>query len=108
MLQAQTPVEADERRRADVMARIGQVVAEGLQEGAALRVQPYGSFVSGLYTPAGDLDIALEGCVRQGCARGAPGCLPAGEGGCIGEDVALEGCVRQGGARGAPACPPAG
>ena len=30
---------------------------------------PYGSFVGKLYTPNGDLDIALEGCVRSGCAR---------------------------------------
>ena len=51
------------------MARIGAVVAEGLQDGAELHVLPYGSFVSKLYTPNGDLDIALEGCVRSGCAR---------------------------------------
>ncbi len=50
------------------MARIGDVVAEGLQDGAELHVLPYGSFVSKLYTPNGDLDIALEGCVRSGCA----------------------------------------
>ena len=68
-MQAQTPCEADEQRRADVMARIGAVVAEGLQEGAELLVLPYGSFVSKLYTPNGDLDIALEGCVRSRCVR---------------------------------------
>ncbi len=66
--QAQTPCEADEQRRAGVMERIGAVVAEGLQDGAELHVQPYGSFVSGLYTPSGDLDIALEGFVHHGCA----------------------------------------
>ena len=30
---------------------------------------PYGRVVSKLYTPNGELDIALEGCVRSGCAR---------------------------------------
>ncbi|KAK9832586.1 hypothetical protein WJX81_001551 [Elliptochloris bilobata] len=66
LVEAQTPCEADERRRADVMARVGAVVAEGLQDGAELHVQPYGSFVSKLYTPNGDLDIALEGLLRHG------------------------------------------
>ena len=32
-----------------------------------LHVLPYGRVVSKLYTPNGDLDIALEGCVRSGC-----------------------------------------
>ena len=28
-------------------------------------VQPYGSFVSGLYTPDGDLDITIEGDLKR-------------------------------------------
>ena len=34
-----------------------------------MHVLPYGSFISKLYTPNGDLDIPLEGCVRSRCVR---------------------------------------
>ena len=39
-----------------------------------MHVLPYGSFISKLYTPNGDLDIPLEGCVRSGCEGAAHAC----------------------------------
>ena len=32
-------------------------------------MRPYGSFVSGLYTPQGDLDLALDGSLDYKCVR---------------------------------------
>lgn len=79
-----------------MMARIGAVVAEGLQDGAELHVLPYGSFVSKLYTPNGDLDIALEGCVRSGCAGLGIGSLGSRLYMPSALDNALEACMRSG------------
>lgn len=60
-MQEQIPGERDETMRMDIIERINSVVAKGLCGYTDLRVEPYGSFVSGLCTPGGDLDIAIEG-----------------------------------------------
>ena len=60
-MQEQTPSERDAERRQDILERLGSIVAAGLDGHTGLRVEPYGSFVSGLYCPTGDLDISIEG-----------------------------------------------
>lgn len=48
--------------------QLGGIVAAGLDGHTGLRVEPYGSFVSGLYSPSGDLDISIEGFFGRECA----------------------------------------
>ena len=52
--------------RDDVLRRMNEVVGRGLAGFMDLHVEPYGSFVSRLYTPGGDLDIAVEGDAPPG------------------------------------------
>lgn len=61
-----TPSDADHQRRVRVIKWLSELVARGVWRGRGLTVQPYGSFVSGLYSPGGDLDIALEGFATVG------------------------------------------
>ena len=61
MLQSQEPNEEDEQKRTRVLADINKLVTEGLCGWHGMHVAPYGSFVSGLYTSTGDLDISIEG-----------------------------------------------
>lgn len=65
--QRETPSEADAALRADVLARLGQLVARNVLGFEGLSVRPYGSFVSGLYSPEGDLDVALDGFLDYRC-----------------------------------------
>ena len=60
------PTAADKAVREQVLQRMNEVVAGGLAGYSNLHVEPYGSFVSGLYTPGGDLDIAIEGIAPTG------------------------------------------
>ena len=60
-VQEQTPSPADWSVRNDVLRRVNALVARGLAGMTDLHVEPYGSFVSNLFTPGGDLDIAVEG-----------------------------------------------
>ena len=48
-----------------ILQRIGGLVKSGLGEYEDLYVEPYGSFVSGLYTPSGDLDISIQGSLGE-------------------------------------------
>ncbi len=62
-MQEQTPSPEDAEKRRQILERLGAIVAAGLDGHIGLRVEPYGSFVSGLYCPTGDLDISIEGHV---------------------------------------------
>ena len=56
------------RARDDVLARLGQLVtgAATLWQVGRLHVEPYGSYVGGLFNIDGDLDIAIEGDGPEG------------------------------------------
>ena len=55
------PTEEDAQMRNLVLQQINKLVTEGLRGWHGMHVAPYGSFVSGLYTSTGDLDISIEG-----------------------------------------------
>ena len=82
--QEQTPKEQDRAVRQQVLDSVNQVVGKGLAGFTDLHVEPYGSFVSGLYTPGGDLDIAIENSVvgRYAPAAATPTGLCAQESHC--------------------------
>ena len=63
-LQSQTPQPQDFEARHQVILRINHTIQPGLLQYRGLRVDHYGSFTSGLFTPSGDLDIAIEGTLR--------------------------------------------
>ncbi|GAB4813989.1 hypothetical protein N2152v2_001035 [Parachlorella kessleri] len=56
-----TPYTAELDARCAVMDRLRSVAQTGIQFCLGLDLEPYGSFVSGLYTPRGDLDLSIEG-----------------------------------------------
>lgn len=60
-VQREEPTEEDARKRQVVLQQVNQLVTEGLRGWHGMHVAPYGSFVSGLYTSTGDLDISIEG-----------------------------------------------
>ncbi|KAK9905558.1 hypothetical protein WJX75_002111 [Coccomyxa subellipsoidea] len=70
VIQEQTPGPQDAARRRQILEKLGGIVGAGLDGHTELRVEPYGSFVSGLYSPTGDLDISIEGnCGKEGRGR---------------------------------------
>ena len=66
--QEQTPSAEDAARRRDVVARIDALVRSGLDAHRHLFIAAYGSFLSGLYAPTGDLDLSIEGQLGRRCA----------------------------------------
>ena len=60
------------RARDEVLARLDRLLREagGLWEVSRLHVEPYGSYLSGLFSLESDLDIAIEGDGPDGCACG--------------------------------------
>ena len=62
-MQEQTPSPSDYEVRHAVIMRMRDIVAHGLNFYSGLGVEPYGSFVSNLFTPTGDLDLAIEGAM---------------------------------------------
>ena len=60
-VQKQQPAESDEAVRQRVLKEVNALVQPGLLGYRGMHVAPYGSFVSGLYTSTGDLDISIEG-----------------------------------------------
>lgn len=64
-LQKETPEDKDYRIRNDLIRRLNDAVKSGLLSFKGLHVEHYGSFTSGLFTPTGDLDIAVEGILRH-------------------------------------------
>ncbi len=66
--QAQTPSAEDRAQRDDVVGRIDALVRSGLDNNKRLFITAYGSFLSGLYSPNGDLDLSIEGLVGRQCA----------------------------------------
>lgn len=60
-VQSQEPTEEDARKRNLVLQQVNKLVTDGLRGWHGMHVAPYGSFVSGLYTSTGDLDISIEG-----------------------------------------------
>ncbi|KAA6421869.1 MAG: hypothetical protein FRX49_08188 [Trebouxia sp. A1-2] len=65
-VQKQQPSEADEAVRQRVLQDMNALVQPGLLGYTGMHVAPYGSFVSGLYTSGGDLDISIEGFRTRG------------------------------------------
>jgi len=61
ILQSQEPSAADRQIRERVLREVNALVQPGLNGYHGMHVAPYGSFVSGLYTSTGDLDISIEG-----------------------------------------------
>lgn len=64
-MQRQEPSQEDEDKRTTVLAQVNRLVQAGLAGFSGMHVKPYGSFVSGLYTSSGDVDISVEG-IRTG------------------------------------------
>ena len=60
-VQSQEPNEEDACKRNLVLQQVNKLVTDGLRGWHGMHVAPYGSFVSGLYTSTGDLDISIEG-----------------------------------------------
>ena len=58
----------DRAQREDVVGRIDALVRSGLDGNRRLFIAAYGSFLSGLYSPHGDLDLSIEGLVGRECA----------------------------------------
>ena len=66
MLQEQTPTEEDAQNRREILQQLDGIVQTGLPDYPGLCIQPYGSYVSGLYCPSGDLDLSIEGTPIDG------------------------------------------
>ncbi len=60
-LQESSPGPEHYHVRTQLIRRISDVVSHGLNYEAGMRIEPYGSFLSNLFTPQGDLDLAIEG-----------------------------------------------
>lgn len=56
-----TPTGREVQLRLQAMARLKELAQSGIHFCVGLDLEPYGSFVSGLYTPSGDLDLSIEG-----------------------------------------------
>ena len=67
MLQEQTPNAEDAEKRRGILQAIDDIVQTGLPDYPGLCIRPYGSYVSGLYCPSGDLDLSIEGTPTGGC-----------------------------------------
>lgn len=63
-LQSETPSGDDIDSRERVIKRIDTLVRAGLSQFTGMHVETYGSYTSGLFTPQGDLDIAIEGVLQ--------------------------------------------
>jgi DNA polymerase sigma len=64
-LQALTPNHGDHAKREEILQSVGGMVEAGLEGYTGLYVEPFGSFVSGLYAPHGDLDISIQGALEK-------------------------------------------
>lgn len=62
--QVLTPDEQDKQKRQNLARFVDKLVKSGLNYHEGMFVLPYGSFVSDLYTPTGDVDLAIEGIMR--------------------------------------------
>ena len=69
MLQEQTPNARDAQKRSEILQAIDEIVQTGLPDYPGLCIKPYGSYVSGLYCPSGDLDLSVEGIPTGGCVQ---------------------------------------
>ena len=63
-MQSETPSAQDTAIRQDLVSRIDEIVRQGLLQFGGMHVETYGSFTSGLFTPNGDMDIAIEGVLQ--------------------------------------------
>ena len=97
MLQEQTPNARDAQKRSEILQAIDEIVQTGLPDYPGLCIKPYGSYVSGLYCPSGDLDLSVEGIPTGGYVR----MLGSGHNRCP-SHVPMRGCVKLGSARKAP------
>ena len=65
VVQGQQPTQQDRARRVNALELLGRVVEGGLAYEPNLKARPYGSFVSDVYSPTGDLDVSVEGFVMR-------------------------------------------
>ena len=65
MLQGMQPSQGERARRLDTLELLGGVVERGIAYENNLQARPYGSFVSNVYSPGGDLDVSIEGYVMR-------------------------------------------
>ncbi|CAK0787781.1 hypothetical protein CVIRNUC_011003 [Coccomyxa viridis] len=72
IVREQTPTEEDGQNRREILQQLDDIVQTGLPDYPGLGIQPYGSYVSGLYCPSGDLDLSIEGTPIDGRAAGKP------------------------------------
>lgn len=56
-----TPSEEDYNYRLDIISRYQRLVESGVGFACGFDLLPFGSFVSGLFTKHGDLDLSIEG-----------------------------------------------
>ena len=77
-LQSETPSQEDYVKREGLIQRINALVASGLMQFTGMYVDTYGSYTSGLFTPQGDMDIAIEGHLqlRGGEYQGSASAFP--------------------------------
>ena len=66
LVQEQTPSAEDAQKRREILQQIDELVQTGLPDYPGLCIRPYGSYVSGLYCPSGDLDLSIEGTPTGG------------------------------------------
>jgi hypothetical protein len=55
------PIPQDHQLRMNVLMRLNRLARTGINFAKGLELHAFGSFVSGLYTPKGDLDLSIEG-----------------------------------------------
>lgn len=60
-----SPTFSQRRAREGVIDRLSSLAKSGIRFCHGLFIEPYGSFVSGLYTPNGDLDLSIEGVAQM-------------------------------------------
>ena len=63
LLQEETPSQYSIKAREDLLQRVNAVVQKGLGKHTGFSAKPYGSYLSGISTPAADLDVSIEATI---------------------------------------------
>ena len=74
-----SPTFSQRRAREGVIDRLSTLAKSGIRFCHGLFIEPYGSFVSGLYTPNGDLDLSIEGVAQMVNENRASTIVPVAE-----------------------------
>ncbi|KAK9862262.1 hypothetical protein WJX84_008113 [Apatococcus fuscideae] len=65
IVQGMQPSHGERARRLDTLELLGGIVERGVAYENNLQARPYGSYVSNVYSPGGDLDVSIEGYVMR-------------------------------------------